>query len=34
MYCGKPLELPESAKPAGDDSAGGTGIDFDLGGSL
>ena len=36
MYCGKPLELPESARSAaaGDNPAGETGIDFDLGGSL
>ena len=38
MYCGKPLELPESARStsasAGDNPAGETGVDFDLGGSL
>ena len=37
MYCGKPLELPESVRSAaasGDNPAGETGLDFDLGGSL
>lgn len=37
MYCGKPLELPESVRQAessGGNSAGETGLDFDLGGSL
>jgi hypothetical protein len=38
MYCGKPLELPESvrseAASPGDKPAGDTGLDFDLGGSL
>jgi hypothetical protein len=34
MYCGKPLELPESARSASDDASGETGLDFDLGGSL
>jgi hypothetical protein len=38
MYCGKPLELPESvraqATTAGDNPGGETSIDFDLGGSL
>lgn len=38
MYCGKPLELPESARAEAaspdDKPNGDTGLDFDLGGSL
>ena len=34
MYCGKPLELPESARSAAGSSAGETSLDFDLGDSL
>lgn len=34
MYCGKPLELPESLRPTGDSPSGETLVDFDLGDSL
>jgi hypothetical protein len=34
MYCGKPLELPESASATTDGPAGETHVDFDLGDSL
>lgn len=34
MYCGKPLELPESASAMSDGPAGETHVDFDLGDSL
>ena len=34
MYCGKPLELPESMNATSDGPAGETSIDFDLGDSL